>query len=434
MDVVIPTTAKDYATLHECVASVFRYVADARHVYLVSREKPPLDALSARDRARVRWVDEESGPVTFKQAARYVGSRGAGAGGGGGSSGGGGGSSGGGSSSGSGSSSGGGGGVSENFHRLGWLFQQCIKLEASKWCGPQLSRRHLVCDSDVVFFRPVAMVENGVSLLSWQPDYLHAPYFEHAERLTGGRVKRVDPHMSGIAHHMVFDEVCLDALRRDVATTSSDGAPLWRAFLQWVVLPPGGTAAASEYELYFNFALAGFPGTHRARALRIRDNSGVFGRDPSSYLLKQCKHHSRTVGRRNPARDGRDTRDWHFAAYHCRTLPIWQFLTLKDEATKIRVRANPQLAIDAMLLFKDKPQYRGKGEEEGGGGEDEVFPERMVEKVRGAVAVEEVVMVMVEEEDDEDDKVLVVVEEDDDEEENEDDDEEESDVPVEDLD
>jgi len=344
MDVVIPTTAKDYATLHECVASIFKYVADVRHIYLISKERPALHRLSSQDQERVKWVDEGCGPVTLQQSARHLGSRRM-------------------------DLEGATNGVSENFHRLGWLFQQCIKLEASKWCGPQLSRRHLICDSDVVFFRPVTMVEDGVSLLSWQPDYFHAPYFEHVEKLTGGRVVRVDPHMSGIAHHMVFDEECLNALRKIVAATSHDGnvdgddvdddvaTPLWQAFLQWVILPPSGTAAASEYELYFNFALSEFSDTHRARALRIRDNSGTFNVDSSSYLLKHCEHHDRMVGRRNPIEDALDVREWHFAAYHSRTLPIWQFLTIKDQMTKDRIRADPQIAINAMLPFKDKPMY-----------------------------------------------------------------------------
>ncbi|KAH8062959.1 hypothetical protein JL721_8574 [Aureococcus anophagefferens] len=207
LDVVIPTVTKDYPTLGECVTSIFRYVADVRFVWLVSKERPPLADLAAAHAARV---------------------------------------------------------------------------------------------SDIVFFRRVTMVEDGVALLSWQPEYKHGPYFEHLDKITGGRVRRVDERMSGVAHHMVFDEACLDGLRAVVRTAT--GSPLWRAFLEYAVVPEGGDiAAGSEYELYFNYALAEFPKTHRARALRMRDNSGVFDLDPSSYKLNVKDHHYRMVGARDAA-------------------------------------------------------------------------------------------------------------------------------------
>ncbi|KAK7253242.1 hypothetical protein SO694_00001173 [Aureococcus anophagefferens] len=332
LDVVIPTVTKDYPTLGECVTSIFRYVADVRFVWLVSKERPPLADLAAAHAARVRWVDEATGPATLKEASRHVGTKRPGQ-----------------------SPR----GVEKDYGRLGWLYQQCIKLEASKWCGEALSRRHLIVDSDIVFFRRVTMVEDGVALLSWQPEYKHGPYFEHLDKITGGRVRRVDERMSGVAHHMVFDEACLDGLRAVVRTAT--GSPLWRAFLEYAVVPEGGDiAAGSEYELYFNYALAEFPKTHRARALRMRDNSGVFDLDPSSYKLNVKDHHYRMVGARDAARDARDDRDWDLAAYHCRVLPLAHFAlnATKDDALRRRIAADPRVCVHILKALKDAPSFR----------------------------------------------------------------------------
>ncbi|KAH8046173.1 glycosyl transferase [Aureococcus anophagefferens] len=171
LDVVIPTVTKDYPTLGECVTSIFRYVADVRFVWLVSKERPP-------------WPT--SPPPTPRASVHQA--RGVGR------------------------------------------------------CGEALSRRHLIVDSDIVFFRRVTMVEDGVALLSWQPEYKHGPYFEHLDKITGGRRRRADERMSGVAHHMVFDEACLDGLRAVVRTAT--GSPLWRAFLEYAVVPEGGDIAA----------------------------------------------------------------------------------------------------------------------------------------------------------------------------------------------
>ena len=332
LDVVIPTVTKDYPTLGECVTSIFRYVADVRFVWLVSKERPPLADLAAAHAARVRWVDEATGPATLKEASRHVGTKRPGQ-----------------------SPR----GVEKDYGRLGWLYQQCIKLEASKWCGEALSRRHLIVDSDIVFFRRVAMVEDGVALLSWQPEYKHGPYFEHLDKITGGRVRRVDERMSGVAHHMVFDEACLDGLRAVVRAAT--GSPLWRAFLEYAVVPErGDVAAGSEYELYFNYALAEFPRTHRARALRMRDNSGVFDLDPSSYKLNVKDHHYRMVGARDAARDARDDRDWDLAAYHCRVLPLAHFAlnATKDDDLRRMIAADPRVCVHILGALKDAPTFR----------------------------------------------------------------------------
>ena len=62
LDVVIPTVTKDYPTLGECVTSIFRYVADVRFVWLVSKERPPLADLAAAHAARVRPRAPSAGP------------------------------------------------------------------------------------------------------------------------------------------------------------------------------------------------------------------------------------------------------------------------------------------------------------------------------------------------------------------------------------
>lgn len=330
LDVVIPTCEKDYPNLCECIKSVLDYVVGVRTVWLVSRDEPPLAGLAPEHRARVAWVDEATGPVTLCGAATHVGAK---------------------------REAQDANGVGADYRRLGWLYQQCIKLDASSWI-PTLSRWHLIVDSDLVFFRRTTMVEDNVGLLSWQPDYKHAPYFEHLDRLTGGAVGRVDEAMSGVAHHMVFDEVCLRALRALVAEHNG-GAPLWRAFLECCVVDlAGDVTAASEYELYFNYALGTFPKTHRARALRIRDNSGSFDLAPDvSFLMGSKLHHRRMIGPRHAGRDGADSRKWSLAAYHCRVLPLQHFVlsATKDAGLRKKIVENPAICVHLLKGIVDAP-------------------------------------------------------------------------------
>ena len=338
LDVVIPTCAKDYKFLDQCIESVCRYVEDMRWVWVVSKEPPPLANVKPEYAARVRWVDEATGPATLQEIARHVGVKGP---------------------AGQRSIN----GVAADHGRLGWLYQQCIKLEARKWCGTELSRVHLVLDSDVVFFRRVTMVDEGVALLSWQPDYQHQPYFDHIRALTGGRVGRLDETRSGVAHHMVLDEACLDALKNVVFEAC--GAPLWVAFLNHIPVPTNGTdvAGGSEYELYFNFALGEFPDTHRARPLRVRDNSGFFDADDaSSYKFAVNGHHHRMVGKRDIIRDAKDARDWAFGAYHRRRLDLAKFVfgMTTDEDLRTMLEADPSSAAHVLgaFGFRDDPVLR----------------------------------------------------------------------------
>jgi hypothetical protein len=134
--------------------------------------------------------------------------------------------------------------------RSGWYLQQLLKFYAS-YVVPGLSSNVLFVDADTIFLRKVTFInEEGGGLFSLAKEH-HAPYFQHAAKLIPGFIKVSKD--SGIAHHMLFQKPILDHLFSLVESTH--GCPFWQAFCS-MVNSRYGFAGASEYEIYFNFALS----------------------------------------------------------------------------------------------------------------------------------------------------------------------------------
>jgi hypothetical protein len=86
--------------------------------------------------------------------------------------------------------------------RSGWYLQQLIKLYAGLVI-PDILDKYLVIDSDTFFLKPTHFIENDKCLYNYGSEY-HEPYFVHMLHLDRELVK-VDPHKSGITHHMMFE-------------------------------------------------------------------------------------------------------------------------------------------------------------------------------------------------------------------------------------
>jgi hypothetical protein len=83
----------------------------------------------------------------------------------------------------------------------------------------------------------------------------------------------MNPDLSGICHHMVFDLECLSGLFGLVE--SYNDQEFWRAFLRHV--SPGGVgfSGASEYEIYFNFMLLYRPDLVELRRLEWKNAASL---------------------------------------------------------------------------------------------------------------------------------------------------------------
>lgn len=132
----------------------------------------------------------------------------------------------------------------------GWYYQQLLKLYAS-FIIPHISSNVLVVDADTIFLNPVTFLNHshgGLFCLNHHPPMNH--YFAHAERLVPG-YKRIYPEVYSVCHHMLFQKPILKDLFNTVENHHQ--MKFWKAFCRCVSLE--GRKGASEYEIYYNFAL-----------------------------------------------------------------------------------------------------------------------------------------------------------------------------------
>lgn len=132
--------------------------------------------------------------------------------------------------------------------RNGWYLQQLLKLY-SGIVIPDILHRYLVIDSDTFFLKPTIFIQDNKCLYNYGNEN-HGPYFEHMTRLNKD-FKKIDPHKSGICHHMMFETKYLNELFSLVETEHKE--PFYKVFLRLVT--DVTHSGASEYEIYFNYML-----------------------------------------------------------------------------------------------------------------------------------------------------------------------------------
>ena len=132
----------------------------------------------------------------------------------------------------------------------GWYLQQLLKLY-SPFIIPKISSNVLIVDADVVFLNPVKFLNKQKGGLFCVNHNKAKPlYLQHAERLVPG-YQRIYPEVYSVCHHMLFQRPILEDLFNTVE--QYHGTEFWVAFCSCVV--PNPKKGASEYEIYYNFAL-----------------------------------------------------------------------------------------------------------------------------------------------------------------------------------
>lgn len=215
IDVVIPCVEKDLEILSLCIRSIRQYCKNIRRIIVVSPSKFTDEA---------EWFGESNFPFSMKEIAlsltksEYAAKS----------------------------------FLSRNDSRCGWYFQQLLKLYAP-FVIPDISANVLVVDADVVFLNDVSFQdESGAPLFNVGSEY-HAPYFGHMNRLLPGLKKQFE-QFSGISHWMLFQHSILEDLFQNVE--NRHGQEFWKVFCSCVDQKEIHAAGASEYEIYFNFALS----------------------------------------------------------------------------------------------------------------------------------------------------------------------------------
>lgn len=214
IDVVIVTHPKDKETIPYCIKSIKKYCHHVRRIIIVSSESLSNEA---------EWFDEKLFPFSIQDVAWAIGKETK-------------------------------EGV-EDFFRdhnrgPGWYLQQLLKLYAPLVI-PNISSNVLIVDADVVFLRPVSFLNEsfgGLFCVSQiEPKSL---YIQHAKRLVPG-YKRIYPEYYSVCHHMLFQKPILEDLFYTVEQHHQES--FWKSFCHCVEY--NRKKGASEYEIYYNFAL-----------------------------------------------------------------------------------------------------------------------------------------------------------------------------------
>ncbi len=130
----------------------------------------------------------------------------------------------------------------QGLDRSGWLFQQFLKLSGDKLCQ---QRHYLVVDSDTVFIRPQSFERQGKTILSCNYEY-YRPYFTIYRKLLN---ESTDLPLSLTSHHMLFDQVRLQALKHRIEAVNK--CTWYEAIIKH--LDKNEKSAHSDYETYGQF-------------------------------------------------------------------------------------------------------------------------------------------------------------------------------------
>lgn len=137
--------------------------------------------------------------------------------------------------------------------RNGWYLQQLLKMYAGNVI-PGILNRYLVIDSDTYFLKPTNFITNdGKHYLDRGYEY-HDPYFKHMNKLHPALYKHPELNgISGISHHMFFNNDSLNKLFKMVETYHSNGKLFWELMLDTIDKNHYMGSGYSEYEIYFNY-------------------------------------------------------------------------------------------------------------------------------------------------------------------------------------
>lgn len=247
IDVVIPCCEKDRHILPLCIRGIKNNIQNLGRIIIVSGES----YLNS-----VEWYDENLYPFNKKDLAEkiFLNEKGAGK------------------------------YLEKKNNRIGWIYQQFLKLYAPIII-PNLSSNVLVVDADTIFLNPVSFFDEFGSALYAFGTENHEPYFSWINQLIPG-LYRAFPEYSGIVHHMLFQKQTIQDLFDTIEKIHQKDA--WIAMCNCINHQDLFGSCISEYELYFNF-LFQKTGNFKIRQLKWANISSVkllnkFRRDGYAFV------------------------------------------------------------------------------------------------------------------------------------------------------
>lgn len=254
IDVIIPAIEKDLTTLNLAIEGIRANGKNIRRVIVIS-DKPLTNQAEWFDEALYPFDKQEIAKYLFKGNEKWASNY-------------------------------------KMFHpdRIGWYYQQLLKLYAPSTI-PGLSANVLALDADTIFLNPVEFLDPHFAGLYNPAAEHHKPYFRHLQTFLPG-YKRVHPHYSGVAHHMLFQRCIVNDLFHTVENLHHK--PFWQAFCQSVHFKDL-FAGASEYEIYFTFA---FSRTHQVQIrplnwANIPNLTHLIDYQKSGYHYVSCHSYNR---------------------------------------------------------------------------------------------------------------------------------------------
>ncbi len=169
--------------------------------------------------------------------------------------------------------------------RVGWYFQQFIKLAWSKRCKDDY---YVVIDSDTIPLNPIQFIEDGKYLFTQKIEYNKA-YFDTIDTLFGEELKRPGDY-SFIAENMIFDCKIVGSLLELIMKNSNAGTTFYEKILYSVDPAEILGSGFSEFETYGCYISQFYPERVQMRKLRTsREAVYVMGSNPDEKMLQWAK-------------------------------------------------------------------------------------------------------------------------------------------------
>lgn len=149
--------------------------------------------------------------------------------------------------------------------RTGWYYQQLLKLNLDTIEG--LLEHFLIIDADTVLRRPVLFWDHNSVSLCHTIDKDEFYYRQHIEKLLPSLMPLKNDGHSAVVHHMPMLKTWLSDMKRLIETQHS-GTSFHQSFLACVHEDYKFLSGASEYELYFQYAMHYHPKEITVRKLQ----------------------------------------------------------------------------------------------------------------------------------------------------------------------
>jgi len=214
-DIVYVCHKKDANSLEQSIKYIKKNVSNYRKIFLVAK-----DNFLFRNKD-IYFIDEKNFPFQKKDIKKYTSNK-----------------------------------------RVGWYFQQFLKLYFLRVVGKKALDNILIIDADTIFIRKTKFFENGIPLYNIEKGY-HQPYYNILEKVFG--FGRQNSRFSGITHHMVFQRKYINEIIEFVF--KKNGKEFWKEIMENVNKET--ESGFSEYDLYFYYMLKNYPNNIKIRKLRF---------------------------------------------------------------------------------------------------------------------------------------------------------------------